>query len=358
MSDLIADLIECARLFGATQAKKGIGCYTREDARFERAMHESISDKAKRLTAERDELRRQLAEAEQDSAAARADRMKEHSMAPDDLRALADAIVYRDSLAIARAADYLRACADAEPVAWTARHTSVTRFALWLFINNAFARSARAAQKGSYEPVENVAKYQDDAKTAEEARAMLAAAPATPQPCWCHKCNEGRLVNGIPFAATQMIVCPICGNKRCPHASDHALACTASNDSMAVSATPQAEPETFESELRSFADTPEQVAFVEKLLAPKAEPPLDPTPVGRSPIDDAMSDRTGLIDPHTIDSKFSEWWQSDKADDATDNPFQPDSAAAWAYAGWMAAQRAEPKRPQTCLWSRSYSDSA
>ena len=67
MSDLIADLIECARLFGATQAKKGIGCYTREDARFERAMHESISDKAKRLTAERDELRRQLAEAEMDA---------------------------------------------------------------------------------------------------------------------------------------------------------------------------------------------------------------------------------------------------------------------------------------------------
>lgn len=36
----------------------------------------------------------------------------------DRLRALADAIVYRDSLAIARAADYLRACADAQPVAW------------------------------------------------------------------------------------------------------------------------------------------------------------------------------------------------------------------------------------------------
>ena len=50
-------LIEAARLLGATQAKKGIGYYTREDARFERAMHESISDKAKRLTAERDEAR-------------------------------------------------------------------------------------------------------------------------------------------------------------------------------------------------------------------------------------------------------------------------------------------------------------
>ena len=38
-------------------------------------------------------------------------------MTPDDLRALDDAIVYRDSLAIARAADYLRDCADAQPVA-------------------------------------------------------------------------------------------------------------------------------------------------------------------------------------------------------------------------------------------------
>ena len=66
-------------------------------------------------------------------------------------------------------------------------------------------------------------------------------AQADAEQCWCHKCNEGRLVNGIPFAATQMIVCPICGNKRCPHASDHALACTASNDPMAVSAAPQAE---------------------------------------------------------------------------------------------------------------------
>ncbi len=39
-------------------------------------------------------------------------------MTNDELRALADAIVYRDSLAIARAAAYLRAQADAQPVAW------------------------------------------------------------------------------------------------------------------------------------------------------------------------------------------------------------------------------------------------
>ena len=54
----------------------------------------------------------------------------------------------------------------------------------------------------------------------------------------CHKCWEkehrtkaagvGDVLNhpvGQP-----MIVCPICGNKRCPHASDHALPCTESNE--------------------------------------------------------------------------------------------------------------------------------
>lgn len=48
--------------------------------------------------------------------------------------------------------------------------------------------------------------------------------------CWCHKCNEDCLVNGLPYAMTRMILCPICGNKRCPHASDHELPCTDSND--------------------------------------------------------------------------------------------------------------------------------
>ena len=37
------ELVEAARLLGTTQAKKGFGCYTAEDSRFERAMHESIA---------------------------------------------------------------------------------------------------------------------------------------------------------------------------------------------------------------------------------------------------------------------------------------------------------------------------
>ena len=153
-------------------------------------------------------------------------------MTPDDLRALADAIVYRDSLAIARAADYLRACADAEPVARI--YTDG-----WQLVPVKPTQAMIAAADDAY------SRGYSGTATAHPATVyikMLAAAPATPQPCWCHKCNAGRLVNGIPFAMTQMIACPICGNKRCPHASDHALACTASNDPIAVPAAPQAEP--------------------------------------------------------------------------------------------------------------------
>jgi len=42
--------------------------------------------------------------------------------------------------------------------------------------------------------------------------------------CWCHTCR--------PVAMTDMrlVVCPTCGNKRCPHANDHRNACTGSNE--------------------------------------------------------------------------------------------------------------------------------
>lgn len=39
--------------------------------------------------------------------------------------------------------------------------------------------------------------------------------------CGCRACNPN---------AWWMVVCDICGNKRCPHATDHALACTESNE--------------------------------------------------------------------------------------------------------------------------------
>lgn len=49
--------------------------------------------------------------------------------------------------------------------------------------------------------------------------------------CICHRCireNDIRM-GALPLSSARMIVCPTCGNKRCPHASDHEIACTGSN---------------------------------------------------------------------------------------------------------------------------------
>jgi hypothetical protein len=50
--------------------------------------------------------------------------------------------------------------------------------------------------------------------------------------CICHRCieeNDIRL-DGMPLSHTMIINCPVCGNKRCPKASDHRNACTHSNE--------------------------------------------------------------------------------------------------------------------------------
>jgi len=62
MQQALDDLIEAARLLGVTQAKQGFGCYTQEDARFERAMHEAVQ---KHSTV----LRSRLAQPEQEPVA-------------------------------------------------------------------------------------------------------------------------------------------------------------------------------------------------------------------------------------------------------------------------------------------------
>lgn len=45
--------------------------------------------------------------------------------------------------------------------------------------------------------------------------------------CWCHTC---RPVSMTPPEDMRMVLCPDCGNKRCPKANDHRNACTGSND--------------------------------------------------------------------------------------------------------------------------------
>jgi len=47
--------------------------------------------------------------------------------------------------------------------------------------------------------------------------------------CNCYKCTKARGVDLRFWGQAVMVVCPVCGNKRCPKASDHELACTGSN---------------------------------------------------------------------------------------------------------------------------------
>jgi hypothetical protein len=54
---------------------------------------------------------------------------------------------------------------------------------------------------------------------------------ATPSPgkaeaerCWCRTCRP------ITMRDMRMVLCPTCGNKRCPHANDHRNTCTGSNE--------------------------------------------------------------------------------------------------------------------------------
>ena len=50
---------------------------------------------------------------------------------------------------------------------------------------------------------------------------LHATAPA--DGCWCEVCNPSTFLGWL------MVLCPTCGNKRCPHAHDHRNACTHSN---------------------------------------------------------------------------------------------------------------------------------
>lgn len=62
--------------------------------------------------------------------------------------------------------------------------------------------------------------------------------------CWCRRCEQAAtppmprdeagptaLLDWLCANTPRFIVCPTCGNKRCPRATAHWLACTGSNDS-------------------------------------------------------------------------------------------------------------------------------
>lgn len=60
--------------------------------------------------------------------------------------------------------------------------------------------------------------------------------PDWSDPCGCRTCLRVRNATvrigneSVPVELTRMILCPTCGNKRCPHANDHHNACSGSNE--------------------------------------------------------------------------------------------------------------------------------
>lgn len=74
--------------------------------------------------------------------------------------------------------------------------------------------------------------------------------------CECHRCirEHGKGVEAGDLtvelvSSAKMILCGVCGNKRCPRATDHRLACTGSNE-------PGQEGSVYGVPLRSFATPP------------------------------------------------------------------------------------------------------
>lgn len=60
--------------------------------------------------------------------------------------------------------------------------------------------------------------------------------PVTPD-CWCRTCRP------VTMNDMRFVVCPDCGNKRCPHANDHNNACTGSNEPGQVGSAYPAAPQ-------------------------------------------------------------------------------------------------------------------
>lgn len=81
------------------------------------------------------------------------------------------------------------------------------------------------------EPVTTACKLRDAVETIRnsgieiDAEKIFAERDALNAPdCWCRTCRP------VTFSDSRFVVCPECGNKRCPHANDHRNACSGSNE--------------------------------------------------------------------------------------------------------------------------------
>ncbi|VAM01080.1 Uncharacterised protein [Enterobacter hormaechei] len=89
----------------------------------------------------------------------------------------------------------------------------------------------RAAMLQGAKPVTTAYKLRDAVETIRnsgieiDAEKIFAERDALNAPdCWCRTCRP------VTISDMRFVVCPECGNKRCPHANDHRHACTGSND--------------------------------------------------------------------------------------------------------------------------------
>ncbi|WP_422851755.1 hypothetical protein [Citrobacter koseri] len=91
--------------------------------------------------------------------------------------------------------------------------------------------ACRAAMLQGAEPVKTANKLRDavdairNSGIAIDAEKIFAERDALNSPdCWCRTCRP------VTISDMRFVVCPECGNKRCPHANDHRNACTGSNE--------------------------------------------------------------------------------------------------------------------------------
>ena len=79
---------------------------------------------------------------------------------------------------------------------------------------------------------EEKAKRVADMLNASEEHALLPwPLPEDRGKCWCLHCVRDRkeTIGNFAYEYSRMILCATCGNKRCPHATDHRLVCSNSN---------------------------------------------------------------------------------------------------------------------------------
>lgn len=113
----------------------------------------------------------------------------------------------------------------------SAESTTTMKTAPALDSSPKIAESPSGINQGKSEPVTTACKLRDAVEIIRksgieiDAEKIFAERDALNAPdCWCRTCRP------VTISDMRFVVCPECGNKRCPHANDHRNACTGSNE--------------------------------------------------------------------------------------------------------------------------------